>query len=264
MEGPLNLFSLQKGRVLVIAKNHLVRHELGQTSRRYAPIREPGPLLGWSDPTSPDSFWVRSLDSESLSHYALSSLAFSGETSASSRAAPDQVKSLPGFDSRLFTPLIDGKPLYSTKTGLLRLGSAAGPAPFPDLITTPTLLFADASPARYWAADASGNLRRSDFEKRDSPVVTARVPGVVIDVATEGERVAVLSLELQGQSYRPSVTIFERGEQRGRLSIGPSVATGAQPQLDLCLIGGRPWIVVGSRHWLQLLDWSAPRLLAEW
>ena len=251
--------------MLVIAKNNLFRHELGQTqSRRYAPIREPGPLLAWSDPTSPESFWVRSLGSESLRHYALSPLDPSDEASPSSQAGPGKVQSLPGFDSRLFTPLADGKPLYSTKTGLLRLGSAAGPAPFPELVTTPTLLFADSSPTRYWAADASGKLQLSDLEKGASPVVSARVPGVVIDVAREGDRVAVLSLELRGQSYSPSVTIFERGEQRGHLNIGPSVATSVQPQLDLCLVAGRPWVVVGSRHWLQLLDWSAPRLLAEW
>ncbi len=265
MADPLNLLPLEKGRVLVIARNNLFRYELGQTqSRRYAPIPEPGPLLGWLDPTSPESFWVRTLGSESLSHYALSSLAPSDKTSPSSHSGPGHVQSLPGFDSRLFTLLADGQPLYSTKTGLLRLGSPAGPTPFPKLVTLPTLLFADSSPARYWAADASGNLRLSDLEKGDSPVVTARVHGVVIDVAQEGDRVAVLSLELQGQSYRPSVTIFERGEQRGRLRIGPSVATGVQPQLDLCLIAGRPWVVVGGRHWLQLLDWSAPRLLAEW
>jgi hypothetical protein len=37
-----------------------------------------------------------------------------------------------------------------------------------------------------------------------------------------------------------------------------------QPALDLCLIEGRPWVVVGGRQWLQLLDWAGPRLLAEW
>jgi hypothetical protein len=90
------------------------------------------------------------------------------------------------------------------------------------------------------------------------------VPGVVIDVSSEGPRLGVLSLEAEGQFYRPMVTVFEHGKQRGRVELGPSPALTGQPELDLCLLPGRPWVVVGGRYWLQLLDWTTSRLLAEW
>jgi len=46
--------------------------------------------------------------------------------------------------------------------------------------------------------------------------------------------------------------------------VGPSLAYLGQPELDLCLIAGRPWVVVGGKDWMHLLDWKARRLLAEW
>lgn len=91
-----------------------------------------------------------------------------------------------------------------------------------------------------------------------------RVPGTVIDVSSEGPRLAVLSLEADGQFYRPIVTVFEQGKQRGRVRLGPSPTLTGQPELDLCLLPGRPWVVVGGRYWVQLLDWTTSRLLAEW
>jgi hypothetical protein len=69
---------------------------------------------------------------------------------------------------------------------------------------------------------------------------------------------------LRGPSYQPSVTVFSKGEQQGQLSVGPTMAHLGQPNLDLCLIAGRPWMVVGGKDWMQLLDWTSRRLLAEW
>lgn len=262
---PLNVFSMAKKRALVIAENGVFHYELGQTrAQPHAPIPAPAALVAWSDPRDADAFWVRTLGDASLRHYALSSLASSeGKSAPSSAAEADRVQPLAGFDSRLFTPLADGTPLFSTAAGLVRDGDEL-PAPFPRLAAPATLLFADAASDRYWVADARGNLGLWDRQSGESPIATSKVPGVVIDVAREGTRVAVLSLELGGGSYRPSVTIFENGQQSARLSIGPSVASGVQPLLDLCLIAGRPWVVVGGRYWLQILDWTTPRLLAEW
>ena len=115
-----------------------------------------------------------------------------------------------------------------------------------------------------WAADASGKLGLWDFKHAVAPVLTSSVPGVVIDAAAEGDRVAVLSIELTGDSYRPAVAIFANGKEEARLSLGPNIGLTSQPKLDLCLIAGRPWVVVGGRQWLQLFDWSTRRLLAEW
>jgi hypothetical protein len=97
----------------------------------------------------------------------------------------------------------------------------------------------------------------------EAALPASSVAGVLIDRASDGDKVAVLSVALDGQSYRPTVTIFSGKKELGRLSIGPSVAR-TQPELDLCLIPGRPWVVVGGTRWLQLLDWESRRLLAEW
>lgn len=86
----------------------------------------------------------------------------------------------------------------------------------------------------------------------------------MIDTATEGDRVAVLSLELVGRDYRPTVSIFSKAGQTHRLNVAATDASEGPPELDLCLVPARPWVVVGTRRWLQLLDWDPPRLLAEW
>jgi hypothetical protein len=263
---PLNVVALAKKQALVIAKSGVFHYELGHTrAQRHAPIPAATAIVAWPDPDAADAFWVRAVGEESLRLYSLSALAPLDETSPpTSAAAESRTQPLPGFDARLFTTLADGTPWYSTSAGLLRPGSDSPPSAFPRLSTPIALLFADTDPGRYWGADAQGHLGLWDLRKGDSPVATAKVPGIVIDVARDGARVAVLSLELTGQNYQPIATIFEDGRQRGQLSIGPSVASGVQPQLDLCLIADRPWIVVGGKYWLQLLDWSTPRLLAEW
>jgi hypothetical protein len=86
----------------------------------------------------------------------------------------------------------------------------------------------------------------------------------VIDAAQEGERVAVLSMELVENTYQPTATIFSNGKQLLWLAIGRSIGSREQPKLDLCLVPGRPWIVVGGMLWVQLIDWESRRLLAEW
>ena len=86
----------------------------------------------------------------------------------------------------------------------------------------------------------------------------------MIDVASEGDRIAVLSMAKSARKYRPTITIFSGGIQRAQLRMGETLTAHPEPQLDVCLITGRPWVVVGGRTWLQVLDWSTPRLLAEW
>jgi hypothetical protein len=262
---PLNVILLSNEGVLVIAKHNVFRYERGQEQTQLsAPVPTPSPLQAWPDPRSADSFWVRTLGDPSLHRYTLAVRA--RPDSGSPRKAAklrSRVQELSEFDGHLFAVLADGVPFYSTKNGMAR-GAEAQPLPFPKLSRPATVVFPDSSPDRYWAADAWGNLGLWDRKRGESPVLAARVPGAVIDVAIQGARVAVLSMELSGPMYRPTVTIFSNGEQQGRLSIGPSAASPGQPELDLCLIAGRPWVVVGGRHWLQLLDWSSPRLLAEW
>ena len=268
--GPENVVSLAKKRVLVIAKDGLLRYEFGdKEARRYRPIAAPGPVVAWADPRESDAFWLRVQAEKSVRKYVLASPAEPGAKSPKAATKPGTVidgvvEPLTDFDSRLFTVLTDGTPFYSTPQGLRRLGDSSEPRPFPALSKPPTILFADPTPNRYWAADSSGALALWDLKGPEAPVFSSRVPGVVIDVATQGEEVAVLSMELAEASYRSTLTIFSKGKQQGRLSIAPSVAAHGQPKLDVCLLAGRPWAVVGGRHWLQLLDWTAPRLLAEW
>lgn len=267
---PKNVLWLAKKRVLVIAKKNLLLYELdGTGARRYLPVATPRLILAWPDPREVDTFWLHNQGERTVRQFRLGSLPESEAKSAPKQpkaARPvtaGQVQELTDFDSRLFTVLSDGTPLYSTKDGLRRLGDSSD-SPFPAPSQPATGLFADPTPDRYWLADASGALVLWDRKRAESPVFSSRVPGVVIDVASEGQRVAVLSMELAGASYRSTLSIFSKGEQKGQLSVAPTVAASGQPKLDVCLIPGRPWAVVGGKHWLQLLDWSAPRLLAEW
>ncbi len=263
IDGPLTVFSPAKKNVVVIAKGGLFRYELGQANaRRYAPISAKGPLSAWPDPRAANSFHVHAAGSEKLEDYALPT----GDSDSPKAAAkpPRKTTNLPGFDARLFTLLADGAPLYSTPKGLVRSGDESHPVPFSEPSGPAVILFADAAPDRFWSADASGKLALFDQKQGAAPMFTANVPGVVLDTTTEGDRVGVLSLEVVEQSYRPTVTIFSNGKEQARLPLGPSFGAREQPVLDLCLVSGRPWFVVGGTRWLQLLDWESHRLLAEW
>lgn len=257
MHQPLNVFPAANEGVLVIGKQNVFRYEPGSLrASASAPIPTPGPLVAWSDLERAGSFWVRVLGEKSLHQYTLAGAA---------HAAPaGREHALPDFDARLFTVLSDGAPFYSTPAGWGRRAEAGQVDVVPKPIEPVTLLFADAAPDRYWTADAQGNLGLWDRKQGSSRVFSARVPGTVTDVAIEGARVAVLSIEVVGQSYRPTVTIFSEGKQRGQRRVSGTPASGGPPVVDLCLIADRPWVVVGGSRWMQLVDWETPRLLSEW
>ena len=264
VDEPLNVFSPAKKSVLVIAKRGVFRYEADRTrALRYAAIPASAPLEAWPDPRRAESFRARTVGGKGVEEYTLPALP-SGDADSDPPKVARRVTVLPGFDARLLTVLADGTLLYSTREGLVTHGDEARPTPFPEPSGPATLLFADSSSDRFWAADAEGTLALWDRKRGAAPKFTARIPGVVIDTAREGDRVAVLGMELVGETYRPSVTIFSNGKQQGRLGIGPSIGLKRQPQLDLCLVAGRPWVVVGNTRWLQLLDWESRRLLAEW
>ena len=261
MERPLNVVPVATKGVLVIGKQNVFRYEPGAKNvRTSAPIPTPGPLFAWPDSARAGSFWVRVSGEKSLHSYA---------PGATPNAAPvDREHALPDFDARLFTLLADGAPFYSTPLGLrsngVRRGDVRPALALPKPAEAAALLFPDVSPERYWAADAQGNLTLWQRKPSETPLFSARVPGAVIDASVEGGRVAVLSIEAAGPSYRPFVTIFADGQQIGQLRPAWTPASGGQPKLDLCLIPGRPWVVVGGTKWMQLHDWQTPRLLSEW
>jgi len=262
---PLNVFSPSKKRAIVIAKGTVLRYEFDEKrAKSYAPIAAAGPLVAWPDARRSDSFHVHVAGTPSVQDFTLT-----GPRSAEAGSPPPppqvarNVTALPGFDARLFTVLTDGMLLYSTPSGLVRRGREAPGIPFRQSSGPATSLFADPSASRYWAADASGKLSLLDQEGAP-PLATASVRGVVIDTAVEGDRVAVLSVEVVGQSYSPTVTVFSNGKEQARLTVGTNVAARGQPKLDLCLIAGRPWVLVSNAASLQLLDWSSRRLLSEW
>jgi hypothetical protein len=257
---PENVIVLGEGSVLVAGEKNLFRYRKGANEAEpSAPIPAGDGLFLWRDDASADSFWVRALGDQELRRYTWPA----GDSPGPAKLGHD-AEAVADFDGRLFAVLSDGVPVYSTARGLGRPGSDAPVAPVPPLSKPGTLLFADASPDRYWTADPLEGVALRNLGKPEPPVLKDPVPGVVIDAAIEGDRVAVLSMELKNQAYRPSVSVFSKGQQAGQLNIGPSAAHLGQPPLDVCLIEGRPWVVVGGRHWLQLLDWTGPRLLAEW
>lgn len=262
---PLNVFMAAKKSVVAIAKDGVFHYEAGQrNARRHAPISTAVPIFAWPDPRRPDSFYVRNSGDAKLHEYSLSSLpSVDADANPPSVQAARQTEALPGFDARLFALLADNTPSYSTSKGLVRRGKESQPTPLPESSGPPTLLFADAAPQRYWTADASSRLALWDPERGASPVFTASVPGVVIDAAAQGDRVAVLSITHEGQTYLPIVTIFSNGKELARIDTGPTFLR-QPPALDLCLIPGLPWVLVGGQRWLQLLDWESRRLLAEW
>jgi hypothetical protein len=263
VEEPSNVILLTKG-ALVIAKGGVLRYEPEQKrALRHAPIQASAPLVVWPDPRRADSFRVRAAGDEKIGEFSLPGLPSgdAGAPAAPARAAR-RVEALPAFDGHLFTVLADGTPFYSTTKGLVRRGRESRPSPLP--VSSPaTILFADSSPDRHWTADASGRLALFDQKQGEAPIVTSNVRGVVIDAALAGDEVAVLGMDTDGQSYRPTVVIFSNGKERARLEIGPSF-TRTPPELDLCLIAGHPWVLVGSKRWMQLIDWESGRLLAEW
>jgi hypothetical protein len=262
---PLNVLTTARKGAVVIAKDGVLGYEPGQKAlRRHAPIPTSAPLVAWLDPRRADSLRVHAVGDEKVREYSLAALSSAEPDSPPPPAqVPRQVESLEGFDGRLFTLLADETAFYSTPNGLVRRGSEARLTRFYALPAATTLLFADVSPTRYWAGDASGRVALWDLEQSASPRFGATVPGVVVDAAQEGERVAVLSIALSAGSYLPTVTIFSNGKELGRVDTGPS-STRQQPEVDVCLVAGRPWVVVAGRRWLQLLDWESHRLLAEW
>jgi len=257
LERPLNILTIPKKGVLVIGKQNVLRYDPGsQQDQVSAPIPTRDSLFAWSDPARAGSFWVRVSGEKSLHAYT------PGATPDTTPS--DREQALPDFDARLFTLLADGVPFYSTPAGLVRRGDARPALALPTSAEAATLLFPDVSPQRYWTADAQGNLALWERKPGNSPLFSARVPGAVVDVSVEGGRVAVLSILAVGPSYRPTVTIFAEGQQQGQLRPSWTPAASGQPKLDLCLIPGRPWVVVGGMQWMQLLDWETPRLLSEW
>lgn len=256
---PLNLLSLPQGGALVTTRDALLRIQLGKEVERYAPIQQRAPLVLWSS-SDANAFEVRGATEPAIFEYRLPTTAPS--KAGASEPLGARSKPLPGFDLKHLILLSDGVPLYSTEQGLVRGGEASSKQGA--RLGEGDALFADPSPKHYWVARRSGALERWNVSSTESPERESRLDGAWIDSASDQGRLAVLSLKLNGQDYHPTVTVFENGLETGRLAVAPLPASLGQPDLDLCLIGSRPWVVVGGLHWLQLLNLSPPRLLAEW
>jgi hypothetical protein len=257
---PTNLFSSAPKNVVVVAKDGVLRYELGKKEARLlAPIPARAPLHAWTGPRHADSFYVHTAGDGKVREYSLAGPGVDAGAPPARAQIARSAEDLPGFDARFFTLLADKTPFYSTAKGLVRRGDEANPASCPD---STTLLFADSKPHRYFTGDAAGRVALWDTKQAAAPVSSASVPGTLIDAAQEGARVAVLSLVMNAQGFVPTVTIFSNGQELARVDTGPGARQ--QPELDLCLIAGRPWVVVGTRRWLQLIDWESRRLLAEW
>lgn len=261
---PRSVLTWAERQVLVIAKDAVAKYEIGKDALdRYAPIDVERPLWAWTDPKRPGAFSVHAFGESEVRTYTLSRLGSVGAAGAATAVESQvQQRALPELDSRWFTVLADGTPFYSTPGGMRRLGTDASTSALPP--PSAALLFPDADPARYWAADANGTVTLHGSSKDATPKLTEHLEGAVIDAAHDGDRVAVLTLSADASSYRPTVTVISHGKVEKRLPIGPTPAWVGQPKLDLCLIPGRPWVVVGGLQWIQLLDWTGPRLLAEW
>lgn len=262
---PSNVIRLDDETIVVLAKSEVLHYELGRKENpRYAPLGSDGPLVAWGSAKDARSFHVHAAQEGQIRQYALvPPTREAARPSGPPPLAERPVLPLPDFDGRWLTLLADGEVLYSNTKGLLGTGakaSAGGPRVIPE---GRALLFADAAPEGYWWATQGGGLERWALDG-NAPTLTTQVPGVVIDTAVDGARLVVLSVELVGQSYRPTLTTFVDGHRSGQLEVAPSPASLGQPKLDVCLIAGRPWAVVGSTQWLQLLDLEGPRLLAEW
>lgn len=261
---PSNVLRLADGTILALAKSEVLHYELGRKENpRYPPIPLHGALVAWAASGEPRMFRVHAGGEAALHEYELGPFGGGQQTPATAlRILEARVEPLPEFDSRWLAVMTDGAPLYSSAHGLMRAGKEPSGARRPIPPAT-VLVFADPSPENYWLATGTGGLERWGLDGA-APTVAARVPGVAMETAVEGTRLVVLSLQLVGESYRPAITMFDRGRQVRQIEVAPSEASLGQPKLDLCLISGRPWVVVGSTQWLQLLDLDGPRLLAEW
>jgi len=250
---PSNVLALGAKRALVVAKDGVHRYEHGKPeARRYPPVAERGPFAAWLDPRRADGLRVHAAGESNLHEYTLANA-----------TAKARVQPLPEFDTRLITVLASGTALYSTSKGFSQEGRAASSVPSGELGEPAIALWAGPTQDRYWAASASGKLALFDL-KAASPLVSTTVPGAVLDVAVSGERSAALSLALSGPDYRTTVTLFTKAAPVAEFPLGPTFAIPKQPEIDLCLLSGGPWLVVGGKQWLQLLDWQTRRLLAEW
>lgn len=287
------------GGALSAGENATVHYQEGKATQ-HPPLDGSAPRTLWADSKKERAFWVHREGAAQFDQYTLAPTPNAQTTKAtpepknlekpnnaqqpakadnpaepedsptgSARATREPLKptasrKLPGFDGRAFAVMPNGSPYYSTPSGLLEAAVISPAEHHPQLQPSAHLLLASTRPTELWTSDERGDLALWRGNRSDAPERTWKIPGAIIDVEKRDDTIVVLSLELSGDSYRPTITVITKGERVTQFHVAPSPASLGLPVVDLCVLRDRPWVVVGTSQWLQLLDWTSRRLLAEW
>jgi hypothetical protein len=278
LDQPRNVIQLAGDSSLVIARSGVFRYYHGEkAARRFTRIPILGPLQAWSDPQNIDGFWVRYLRDPALHHFTLEDdapptakgpLVESSERAVMPKAVTiGEVVELAEFDFRLFTVLRDGSPFYSTVSGLLKATIGAPRlSPWPQLTRRLAALWPGSTQDRYWAADESGAAWQFELGRGEPRVMAVQFAGLPIAIAHQGDLVAVASAALTRGERTRELEVF-RGQKRLaqlRLPAGLTESRPAAGELDLCLLDGKPWVVVGSRTQLLVYDYARRAVVESW
>jgi hypothetical protein len=225
-----------------------------------------GPFTIWADPQARERLWVHYLKDDAVHHF---------ELPRDSERAGELLGSLalPNFDGNLLARLTAGQWIYAAYS---ESGGAdpfaGGPAAGKQLrlVDGARTAWLGGFPAQSEAAAAGSGVgvwllsMRGALAFELSPL-DRLVPNGAIDLAsepwvavTEGGRLAVIGQEVKARTRLWTLQVVETGKTRALLplSFDDAADVRSASRRALCLVPGRPWVVVGGPNELRVIDYT--------
>jgi hypothetical protein len=257
----LSVTALAGFSALLIGSKSTQRYYNGQeTAERFARI----PLLGAGyvegDNDDIDRFWVRFLRDDAFHQFHLDADAFHAESV--------RVVELKGSDQRIAARLRSGAFVFTRAKELVwQFGSEQRTYPLSDVVPEPIEFASAERTDQVWAFDAKHGAVLLEMTRGRPLRQQLAFRGQPFSIAVDGGRVAVVSVVQTQAGHSFVLQVFERGVLVFEHGLPENVgASGSWQQRamanrDVCLIPGRPWVVVGGRDGVEVFEHRAGTLL---
>jgi hypothetical protein len=257
----LSVTALTGFSALLIGSKSTQRYYHGQEeAERFAriPLLGAGYVEGENDDI--DRFWVRFLRDDAFHQFHLDADAFHAENV--------RVVVLKGSDQRIAARLRSGAFVFTRAQDLVwQFGSEQRTYPLSDVVPEPIEFASAERTDQVWAFDAKRGAVLLEMTRGRPLRQQLAFRGQPFSIDVEGARVAVVSVVQTQAGHGFVLQVFERGAlvfEHGLPENGGASGSWQQRAManrDVCLIPGRPWVVVGGRDGVEVFEHGAGTLL---
>lgn len=230
----------------------------------YGRVPALGPFQVWPDPRRREWLWVHYLKDDAVHRFELA-----GERQDASLSATVR---LPRFSGPTVARLTTGAWLYPASPEATSAPNAWLSVIGERSVQQPSIPEQTIASSRSWRSDRAWALSPTQamllaLDRPGAPQLTVDLVGAPYALDEEGRRLAVVTQRQTPRQRQWFVEVIEASGKHSVLELAQRGGSGADglkqdtSDRDVCLVPTRPWVVVGGRTSLQILDYSTERVV---